>query len=161
MEIHETQLPGVGVRYEFVTAAGDRLGVLIHRLGQRHLLVYSQDDPDACMITARLELDEARTLAELFGAATVSEQVTAMQQQIAGLTIDWLAVDPASPLVGTSLREAAIHTRTGVSVVGVVRGDQAFPAPTAEFCFEAGDIAVSVGTTEGIAQLTALVRPAR
>ena len=100
-------------------------------------------------------------LSDLFGAATVSEQVTAMQQQIAGLTIDWLSIDPASPLVGTSLRAAAIHTRTGVSVVGVVRGDQAFPAPTAEFCFEAGDIAVSVGTTEGIAQLTALVRPAR
>ena len=148
--------------YEFVSAAGDRLGVLIHRLGQRHLLVYSQDDPDACMVTARLEFDEARTLAESFGAATASEQVTAMQQQVAGLTIDWLSVDPASPLVGASLRDAAIHTRTGVSVVGVLRGDQAFPAPTAEFRFKAGDIAVSVGTTEGrIAQLTALVRPAR
>ena len=56
----------------FVTSSPPRpttgLGVLIHRLGQRHLLVYSQDDPDAWMITARLEFDEARTLAELFGA---------------------------------------------------------------------------------------------
>ncbi len=113
VEVHETQLPGVGIRYEFVTAAGDRLGELIHRLGQRHLLVYSQQDPDACIVTARLELDEARTLAELFGAATVSEQVTAMQQQIAGLTIDWLPIDSSSPLVGASLA-----TRRSIPALG-------------------------------------------
>lgn len=161
MEVNETHLPGVGVRYDVTTAAGDRVGVLIHRLGRRELLVYDRVDPDACVVTVRLDPDEARTLAEMFGAALVSSQVSAMQQRLEGLTIDWLPIDSSSPLAGCSLRDAAIHTRTGVSIVGVVRGDTTIPAPTADFCFETGDIAVSVGTAEGLEKLLVLVRAQR
>ncbi len=161
MDVNETHLPGVGLRYDMTTAAGDRVGVLIHRLGRRELLVYDRHDPDAAVVNVRLELDEARTLAEMFGAALVSAQVSAMQQRLEGVTIDWLPIDSASPLAGRSLRDAAIHTRTGVSVVGVVRGDTMIPAPAAEFCFDVGDIAVSVGTPEGLEQLTAMARAQR
>jgi TrkA domain protein len=34
-EIEETLLPGVGVRHEFTTAAGERLTLLTHRTGRR------------------------------------------------------------------------------------------------------------------------------
>ena len=45
-EIDETELPGIGVRREFTTRGGMRLGVIATRTGSRDLLLYDRDDPD-------------------------------------------------------------------------------------------------------------------
>ena len=42
------------------------------------------------------------------------------------------------------------RTRTGVSVVAVIRGEQGFPAPGPDFVLEPKDTLVVVGTAEGI-----------
>jgi len=47
-EVRETKLPGVGVRFDFVAASGNPIGVLVHRSGRRDVLVYSRRDPSAC-----------------------------------------------------------------------------------------------------------------
>lgn len=157
-EVTETVLPGVGVRHEFTTAAGERVGVLVLRNGRREVLRYDQADPDACSALLHLTTDDSRTLAELLGASQVSETVTAVQQQIEGLAIEWLEVDDGSAAVGTTIAEGAYRTRTGASIVAVLRGDTSIPAPGPEFTFEAGDVVVAVGTTAGLAQLRSLLR---
>lgn len=157
-EVTETVLPGVGVRHEFTTAAGERVGVLVLRNGRREVLLYDQADPDACSALLHLTTDDSRTLAELLGASQVSETVTAVQQQIEGLAIEWLEVDDGSAAVGTTIAEGAYRTRTGASIVAVLRGDTSIPAPGPEFTFEAGDVVVAVGTTAGLAQLRSLLR---
>ena len=53
-DVEETKLPGVGVRHDFATSSGQRVGVLLHRTGQRELLVYDEDDPDSCTESVRL-----------------------------------------------------------------------------------------------------------
>ena len=53
-EVTETQLPGVGVRHEFVTAGGERVAVLSHRTGRREIAVYDRADPDACTTVLHL-----------------------------------------------------------------------------------------------------------
>lgn len=157
-EVTETQLPGVGVRHDFRTSDGERVGVLFHRGGRREILVYDRDDPDVCHTVLHLNPDDARTMAELMGATHVSEAVAAVQQQIEGIAIDWLRVPEGSRFVGSTIGDGEFRTRTGVSVVAVVRGDHTFPAPGPEFSFEAGDVAVGVGTPEGLAQLRDLLR---
>ena len=91
-DVEETALPGVGVRYEFLSAAGQRLGVLLHRTGRRELLIYRRDDPDECSQSIDLGLDDARTLAELLGAYRVIEQLGALHQDVEGLSIDWIEI---------------------------------------------------------------------
>ncbi len=156
-EVRETPLPGVGIRYDFVTRSGARLGVLVHHGGRRSLLVYSVEDPDACRVTVELDGEDALTLAELLGAAHIGQALAAMQQEVQGLAIDWLTVAPSSPAVGHSLAELAVHTRTGVSVVAVLRGTETIPAPGAEARLQAGDTIVGVGTAEGMQRLYALL----
>jgi K+:H+ antiporter subunit KhtT len=158
-DVSETLLPGVGVRHEFVTASGERLAVLTHRTGRRELAVYDRADPDRCTAVLHLSHDDTRTLAELLGASPVSEAVSAVQQRLEGLAIDWVAVPPASPVVGATIAEGAFRTRTGSSIVAVVRGTTTLPAPGPDHRFEAGDIAVAVGTTDGLAQLRRLLAP--
>lgn len=157
-EVEETQLPGVGVRYDFVTKEGDRVGVLSHRTGRRELLVYDSVDPDACRDVVRLDADDTQTLAELLGTSHVSERLADLQQHIEGLTIDWLPVGANTACAGRTLRESALRTETGVSIVAVVRGDDTIPAPGGDFTLEEGDTAVAVGTPEGIKELFRLLQ---
>src|ERR1700709_2429418 len=99
----------MGVRYDFTTETCERVGVLVHRTGRRDVFLYSADDPDECRATITLRPDDARTLAELLGATRVAEHLAAVQQQVAGLTLEWIVVSPSSPWAGLSLQEAAIH----------------------------------------------------
>jgi TrkA domain protein len=158
-DVTETQLPGIGVRHEFVTAGGERVGVLSHRTGRRELVVYDRDDPDRCTTVLHLSADDTRTLAELLGATQVSEALTAVQQRVEGLAIDWVTVAPGSRLVGSTLGEGRFRARTGVSIVAVGRGASTIAAPGPDLRFEAGDVAVAVGTPEGVAQLRGLLGP--
>lgn len=151
-EVTEVRLPGVGVRHEYTTAAGVRIGVLTHRGGRRELLVYDRDDPDRPATSVHLSADDTRTLAELLGAPQLAEAVTSVQA-IEGLAIDWVAVAEGSPAAGTTIADGAFRTRTGVSIVAVVRGHTTVASPGPEYRFEAGDVAVAVGTPEGLGQL--------
>lgn len=157
-EVRETVLPGVGVRHEFTTADGEQVGVLVHRTGRREVLVYDAADPDSCRSQLSLSPDDARTLAELLGVSQVSEAVTAVQQQIEGLAIEWLEVEPGSTVVGTTIAEGMFRTRTGSSIVAVLRGATTIPAPGPELAFESGDVVVAVGTTAGLSELRSLLR---
>jgi TrkA domain protein len=151
-DVQETPLPGVGVRYDFTTRGGLPVAVLVHRTGRRELLVYDQQDPDACRVVIQLTPNDTRTLVDLLGASQVSERTFAMQE-LQGLAIDWLEIPASSRYVGRSLRDAAVRSNTGVSIVAIVRGTATVPAPSPDFTFEPGDIAVVVGRPEGIEQL--------
>lgn len=154
-DVDETQLPGIGIRYDFSTEEGRRLGVLVHRTGRRDVFVYSADDPDECAVSLTLKPDDAHTLAELLGAAKVAEHLAAVQQQVAGLALDWITVDPGSAWAGKKLSEAAIHTETGVSVVAILDGDDVTAAPGADDVLTPGATIVAIGKLDGLEALTA------
>lgn len=158
-DVTEIQLPGIGVRHEFTTAGGERVGVLSHRTGRRELVVYDRDDPDRCTTVLHLSAEDTRTLAELLGATQVSEALAAVQQRVEGLAIDWVTIPPGSRLVGTSLGEGQLRSKTGVSIVAVARGASTIAAPGPGHRFEAGDVAVAVGTPDGLAHFQALLGP--
>ncbi|MFW2334921.1 cation:proton antiporter regulatory subunit [Ilumatobacter sp.] len=158
-EVLETRLPGVGVRHEFDTETGQRVGVIVHRDGRREVVVYGHDDPDACSTVLDLTAESARTIAELLGASQVSETVAAVQYDIEGLAIEWIQIPETSPAIDKTIREGEYRTRTGASIVAVARSDLSVPAPDPEFTLQGGDVAVAVGTVEGLAALRELLAP--
>jgi TrkA domain protein len=153
-DVDETELPGLGLRYDFTTEEGDHLGVLVHRTGRRDVFVYSPQDPDECAVTLTLRPDDARTLAELLGASRVAEHLAAVQQQVAGLSLDWIRVSPNSEWAGLTLKDAAIHSNTGVSVVALLDGDNVTAAPGADDVLTPGAQVVAIGTAEGLEVLS-------
>lgn len=156
-EVRETRLPGVGVRHEFTTDEGERVAVLSHRSGRREVVVYDREDEDTAATVLHLSREDTRTLAELLGAAQVSEAVTAVQQQVEGLAIEWITIPGTSSKAGCSIAEGAFRTRTGSSIVAILRGDSTVPAPEPDVVLEAGDVVVAVGTPEGLEQLRDLL----
>ncbi|MGH2527048.1 MAG: cation:proton antiporter regulatory subunit [Actinomycetota bacterium] len=156
--INEVRLPGVGVRYEFVTEGGARVGVIHHRTGERELVLYEAEDPDTCHDLLRLGADDSRTLAELLGVSQVAKELVELQQDVEGLAVDRLPLAATSPYAGRTIGDTAARSRTGVSIVAVLREGSAFPAPGPESAIEAGDVLVVVGTPRGIEELAVLLR---
>jgi len=156
-EVREIKLPGVGVRLEFDTAAGEQVAVVVHRGGRRELMVYDSEDPDVCTTVMHLNPGEARTLSEALGGSTVTAVSRDVEKRVEGLSIDWIEVGEGSSFVGHSIADGMFRTQTGVSVVAVVRGTETMPAPGPDFVFTAGDVAVVVGTPAGIEQVRTLL----
>lgn len=155
--VRETKLPGVGVRHDFTTEAGGDVGVLVHRDGRREIVAYDSDDPDSCSTMVTLSSADTRTLTELLGASQVTESVGAVLHEIEGLGIEWVPVVNGSEAVGKSITDGAYRTRTGASIVAVVRDDSTIPAPGPEFEFAEDDVIVAVGTVDGLKALQKIV----
>ncbi|PPK90783.1 TrkA domain protein [Kineococcus xinjiangensis] len=150
MDIEETKLPGVGLRHDFVTERGRRVGVISQRNGDRELLIYSEDDPDACQFVVDLHPGEAEALAELLGAPRVIERLARMREQVEGIATEGIVVGAGSPYDGRPMGEAQIRSRTGASVVALVRRGDVIPSPTPAQVIQAGDKVVVVGTEDGV-----------
>jgi K+:H+ antiporter subunit KhtT len=157
--VNEIPLPGVGVRYEFVTQKGDRVGVVHHRSGLRELVLFEREDPDTSHDLLRLEPEDSRTLAELLGVSQVAKELAELERDVEGLAVDRLPLGAASPFDGRTIGDTGARTRTGVSIVAVLRGGSAHPAPGPEFALRGGDVLVVVGTPRGIEELAVLLRP--
>ena len=74
-QIEETRLPGIGIRHEFATAAGARIGVITYRDGRRELLLFDERDPDECRASITLDEASARALADLLGGSQIIEHL--------------------------------------------------------------------------------------
>lgn len=156
-EIHETELPGIGVRQEFDTVSGARLGVLTTRSGRRELLLYSEDDPDSCRAVVHLDPEDSVVLADLLGSTYVAS--AASLQRLEGLAIDWITVDASSPIAGQTIGEAAIREGTGANIVAIMRGSVTNASPGPKDRLDVGDVLVVAGTPDAVGRLTALLDP--
>lgn len=156
-EIRETALPGVGLRHDFRTKDGRVVGVISHRTERFELFIAGADDPDSPDDTLILTDEERRALAELLGGSQITEHLAKLQQDVEGLAIDWVPVPEASPFAGRTIGDTQARTRTGVSIVAVLRNGTAAPAPGPEQQLAVDDTLVVVGTSEGIQRLIELL----
>ncbi len=157
VKLDETSLPGVGMRYDFDGKFGKRVGVITHRDGRRELFVSLKADPDACAQSIVLDEKESEVVADLLGGSTVTRRMAQSMQDIEGLAMDWLPLAGSTPYSGQPLGSAMMRTRTGASIVAVIRGGGAIPAPGPEFILRAGDTVVVVGTADGVTRAARLL----
>ncbi|SDC96765.1 cation:proton antiporter regulatory subunit [Rhodococcus tukisamuensis] len=157
MNVEVTPLPGIGIRKDFETTTGRRIGVVSHRDGGTDLIISKRDDPDACMASIPLSSDEAGVLANLLGAPQLVAQLREEHRELAGINTRQLPIVDDSPFDGRTLGETALRTRTGVSVVAVMRAGHAYPSPTPDFNLTAGDLLVAVGTADGLDSATKIL----
>ncbi|QYC41256.1 K(+)/H(+) antiporter subunit KhtT [Nonomuraea coxensis DSM 45129] len=153
MEVEQTALPGIGLRHDFTTRTGQRVGVVSHRTGRRDLVIYDKDDPDRACQTVKLNDEEADALAELLGAPRIVQRLNALHEQVEGLVSVQLPIPEGSPYAGRPMGEARVRTRTSASIVAVVRGGRVFASPGPDFVFGTGDVVVVVGSEDSTAEV--------
>lgn len=157
MEVSETPLPGIGLRHEFTTEQGRRLGLVSHRSGRRDLLLYDEHDPDAARDVVSLSTDEAEVVATLLGAARITRELNGLPEQVSGLVVEWLSLPAGSPYDGRTLGDTRARTLTGASVVALVSHGAVEPSPGPQQRLSTGDTLVVVGTPQGVAAVAALL----
>ena len=72
--------------------------------------------------------------------------------------MQWMLIKPGSVLVGKTMGESKIRTKTASSVVGVIRDDVLEPSPNANFRFQANDRVAIIGTDSSRETLFQLTR---
>jgi TrkA domain protein len=142
-----TPLPGIGVQHGLTTQVGQHLSVIAHRDGSRSLNVYRRDDPDACAVSLHFTDEEAAVLAD---ALTPGQRDSGLVDGThLGLVAERIALPATSRWNGRLLGETQMRTRTGSSIVAVLRGANAIPSPGPGFRLAAGDTLIVIGTREG------------
>jgi TrkA domain protein len=157
MEINEVLLPGIGLRYEFVTRAGVGVGLVALRSGDFELVQYDAEDPDRATSSLRLDDQEADAIAQILGAPRIAERFADLTREVPGLAAGQVEVKAGSRFVGRPLGDTRARTRTGASIVAIVRDDSVVASPGPEEPLAAGDILVVIGTERGLADVNELV----
>ena len=153
----ETDLPGVGVRFDLETNSGRLVGVVVHQTGRRDLVIYDERDVDRACESIELTEDEGHTLGELLGGNPVLEHLDDAVHRLEDLVISWITIDSKSSLAGLTLAEATLRTRTGAGVVALVTDSGSIPIPAGTERLEPGDTAVVVGVPSAVKAATRLL----
>jgi TrkA domain protein len=157
VDVNETLLPGVGLRYEFDNSDGDRIGVIAHRKGDFEVLVYASKDPDRARRVFRLTEREAEAMAQILGAPRMVESYADLTKEVPGLEAGQVGVGSHSPYGGRPLGDTRARTRTGASIVAIVRDEQVLASPGPDEILQTNDVLVVIGTADGIAAVRQLV----
>jgi TrkA domain protein len=145
-ELRETRLPGVGVKYTWMTAHGGRLTVILHNEGLRELYWFRHPDDEEPQAVVQLEDDEARQLGAVIGGAYERPKIVEELEMAFGeLAIEWVPVPDTSPAIGRTLAECAFRARTGITIIAILREPEPVAGAQPDHVIERGDTLVTVG----------------
>ena len=85
--------------------------------------------------------------------------IAQLQSAKALLELNWFEVLPESPLNNRNIGELGIRSRTGASVVGVMRHERLEPNPAVDYRFEPGDLVAVMGKPEELTSFQVFTEP--
>ena len=135
VDLRETRLPGVGVKYGFRTSEGGRLAIVLHNDGMREIYFFRHEHDD-----------EARQLGAVIGGAYERPKIVEdLELALGELTIEWVPVPDDSPLIGKSLAECGFRAKTGITVIAILRDPEPVAGAQPTDVVQKGDTLVTVG----------------
>ena len=124
VDIRETRLPGVGVKYTLPLDGGGRVTVILHNDGQREIYWFRRGD------------DDPRAVIRL---------VEDLEMALGDLLIEWIPVPDGSAAIGKSLAELAFRQKTGITIIAILREPEPVTGAQPHDRIEPGDTLVTVG----------------
>ena len=148
MPITESDLPGVGKKFEIEMKDGEMV-IVIHNTGKRELFYRPDTDADAEKVF-EFEDEMARKIGSIIEGAHFQpiESETAETTLPGGVLLEWYELQPGSDLIGETLKSADVGNRTGFNIVAIQRGDDTIDSPPADTTLSEGDTLIGVGTRE-------------
>lgn len=157
MTVYETDLPGVGRKFDLELGDGTLASVVIHHDGRCELYKRAHRQADGEKLLD-LTSDEANKLGSLLeGAYFESVDVNELSVPLGDAVIEWVEVPADSPIAGTTIGESEIKGRTDATVIAIQRGTDTTPNPGSDVELAGGDVLVALGTREDHAALKNLV----
>lgn len=158
-DVTQDDLPGIGRRFEVRCEDGGILTVVVHSTGRRDLYAFSpgSDEPSAVTLWDEQARAVAAIMAGSFAGPAGSGTARGVQEALDDLAFDWVSLDPGSPATEHTIGDLAIRSRTGVTVMTIVRGHGVVHDPAPQEVLRAGDRLVVAGRRDRLPALRRLV----
>ncbi len=119
--ISESNLPGVGRKFQVETTSGDRLIVVIHDDGHRELYHFSRKDLDRAASVLVLTDGEARQIAGIIGGLTyVPKALPSSEVVLDDLVLEWFTIEAEAVSAGKTIADMQARTKSGASIVSII-----------------------------------------
>lgn len=148
--VRESDLIGIGKKYQIETEAGDNMVVVIHDDGRRELYRSEDDDSEThCVMT--LSDEESRQVAGIIGGLSYKPKaLETMEVALDDLRIEWYKVGMTSDGANKSIGDLGVRQRTGASIIAAILEDETIINPGPEYVINPGTTLVVAGKKANI-----------
>lgn len=157
--IRESNLPGVGQKFQIEATSGDRLTIVIHDDGTRELYHFTRKQPDRVASVVTLTDSEARQVAGIIGGLTyVPKALPSAEVVLDDLILQWFTIPADAYSIGKTIRQIQARTATGASIVSIIEPDRVKRVnPEADTLLNEGATLILAGDRRTISALKQLL----
>jgi TrkA domain protein len=157
--IRESNLPGVGQKFQIEATSGDRLTIVIHDDGTRELYHFMRKQPDRVASVVTLTDSEARQVAGIIGGLTyVPKALPSAEVVLDDLILQWFTIPADAYSIGKTIRHLQARTATGASIVSIIEPDRVKRVnPEADTVLNEGATLILAGDRRTISALKQLL----
>lgn len=119
---------------------------------RQSLLALNIDESQIIAVLGQLRADRYEP-GRFLGGGDGAKEASRLLQASRFLELVWVEVTPASDFAGASLLGSRLRERHGISVVGVLRGEEFIPTPGADTVLMQGDLLAVLGTRSQLKSL--------
>ena len=154
MNIRESELPGIGCKFEVITKGNEKLVIVIHDDGRREMYHFDADH-DESISSISLRDSEARQIAAILGGMVYRPQaLDTIEMAFEGLTIEWFKVENHAPVVQKTIGSLHVRKTYNVTIIAILKKNmKKFFNPGPDSIIEAGDMLVLSGARHEVKRI--------
>lgn len=156
--IRESELPGIGKKFQVEAKSGDKFIIVVHDDGRRELYQFDSEDPDEIVSVVTLDDTEARQVAAIIGGMVYEPKaLETVEVSLEDLVIEWVKIEPHFQCVGKSIFDLDVRQRTGATVLAMVEKNRQKINPGPDDRIQSNMTLVVAGERKQIKQLKELL----
>lgn len=154
MNIRESELPGIGCKFEVITKGNEKLVIVIHDDGRREMYHFDAGH-DESISSISLRDSEARQIAAILGGMVYRPQaLDTIEMAFEGLSIEWFKVENHAPVVQKTIGSLHVRKTYNVTIIAILKKNmKKFFNPGPDSIIEAGDMLVLSGARHEVKRI--------
>lgn len=158
--VRESDLIGIGKKYQIETSYGDDMVIIIHDDGRRELYSFDEEETESrCVMT--LNDEEARQVAGILGGLSYKPKaLETLELELDDLLIEWYKVSEGSNPARQSIGDLEVRKKTGATIIAAITDTETTINPGPDYIIRPGCTIIVAGKRAQIKLLkTILLNP--